>query len=145
MADRVAFDLGDPARGPTLVCVGSMHGNEPSGAAALMLLASLLGSHAHGMPGRVVGLRGNLAALDRNERFIDHDLNRLWGEADRTRIAAMDAGDRNREETQLIELCTLIDGAIASAGERGVFVIDMHSTSAPLRRYHHQVVKRQLR
>jgi len=79
-------------------------------------------------------LAGNLGALERNRRFLDHDLNRGWSDE---RLAALrrapPAGTPghplDHEDQEQLELCAAIEQAVASA--RGpAYLIDLHATSA---------------
>ena len=80
---------GEKIHSPTLVVIGGVHGNEPSGIVALTrLLQELQQSKNNGpVQGRLVGLRGNCQALDRGARSIHQDLNRLWTEEHVERLA----------------------------------------------------------
>lgn len=64
--------------GPTVVVIAGIHGNEPSGIFAFLDLLDELQSSKVPLAGRVIGLAGNLAALQQGVRFIDRDLNRVW-------------------------------------------------------------------
>ncbi len=135
--------------GPLLLCIAGLHGNEPAGVIALEHVMEVILRRRPRMCGDVVGLAGNLAALERGHRFLDEDLNRVW---QRARVDAVLASTRSgaggntvpypaapdpadttppgtselREQRQLLEaLGQELDGA------RGdVFVLDLHTTSA---------------
>jgi len=117
------------APGPMLIVIGGLHGNEPSGVHALRRVALALGvAHAR-VRGDVVMLTGNVGALARGIRFIDHDLNRGW---DAERLAALRAGDAARgdaEDREQLELAEAIEQTLAAA--RGpAYLLDLHATSA---------------
>jgi predicted deacylase len=66
--------------GPKFLCIGGIHGNEPSGVHAIeRVLASL---HKRQIPfcGEVVGLAGNLQALKADTRYLERDMNRMWSD-----------------------------------------------------------------
>lgn len=63
---------------PTVVVIAGMHGNEPSGIFAFQELLEELQRTQVALRGRVIGLAGNLPALQQGVRFIDRDLNRVW-------------------------------------------------------------------
>ena len=48
--------------GPLVICIASLHGNEPAGIAALERVLDVLSSNQFRMRGDLVGLRGNLQA-----------------------------------------------------------------------------------
>src|SRR5437867_837782 len=64
--------------GPTLIVVGSIHGNEPAGALAARRVAADLKVKSLLLRGEVILLSGNTRALARNVRYINADLNRHW-------------------------------------------------------------------
>jgi hypothetical protein len=77
--------------------------------------------------GELVVLTGNIAALQRGERFVSRDLNRQWTHE---RVAAVRAENiQDAEAHEQVELLAAIEAVMARArGE--VFVVDMHTTSA---------------
>ncbi len=112
--------------GPTLIVIGSLHGNEPAGAFALVQMAEEVAGRTDKMAGRVYLIAGNTRALERGVRFIDADLNRHWTPQH------MSSGGINTamaENAELTELNRLIDRILVTA-EDEVYVIDLHSTSA---------------
>lgn len=127
---RIA-DHASSSPGPTLIVVGGLHANEPAGIdAAARVHARLDDRSLSCQAGRVVSLRGNLAALAVDapepwlrDRYIDHDLNRLFhGHED----ASSDASSEHRERAQLIgELRRL------SSEARGTtYLLDLHTVSS---------------
>jgi succinylglutamate desuccinylase len=135
--------------GPLLLCVAGLHGNEPAGVTALEHVMDLIRRRRPRMRGDLVGLAGNLGALECGRRFIDEDLNRMW---QRARVDAVLARTRPvaggnpvpdsaapdpapaaplgtaelREQRELLEV---LDRELDEA--RGdVFVLDLHTTSA---------------
>ena len=118
------------APGPMLIVIGGLHGNEPSGVAAMRRVAQTLDPERLTLRGDVVMLAGNVRALERGVRFVDHDLNRGWtGE----RLAALRASEAvealEAEDYEQLELADALEQALAAA--RGpVYLIDLHATSA---------------
>ncbi len=113
--------------GPTLVAVGSVHGNEPGGAIALKSVAEKLNGLAGKLKGRVYLLTGNTRALEAGVRFIDHDLNRSWTPTNLSSDRAVVMRDSS-ERAELRELDAILDGLLITALDE-VFVLDLHSTS----------------
>ncbi|HQR37691.1 MAG TPA: succinylglutamate desuccinylase/aspartoacylase family protein [Blastocatellia bacterium] len=111
------------ASGPTLIVVGSIHGNEPAGVAAARRAAPAVEALQDRLAGEVVFLAGNTRALARGERYIDADLNRVWFDW------RIDRKAPESEDCELVEIYTELVGILGRA--RGdVYVIDMHTTSA---------------
>ncbi|MEZ5332737.1 MAG: succinylglutamate desuccinylase/aspartoacylase family protein [Thermoanaerobaculia bacterium] len=126
---RVLGDVGSPAAGNTLVVLGGVHGNEPSGVEALRRVLAQLDSLECALHGRLLGLVGNRAALAAGRRFLQEDLNRIWL-PERLERARDGASPSTAEERELGELDRLLDSALEQAHGR-TFVLDLHTTSGP--------------
>ncbi len=122
-----SYSTGSP--GPLVIAIGGIHGNEPSGAQAILrVLAALRAATPH-FRGRLLGLTGNLRALSRGERFLDRDLNRAWRPE---RMAALEGArpeDLSGEDRELVELGGAIEEALAERTGAAVF-LDLHTTSS---------------
>lgn len=120
---------GDHA-GPTLICVGGVHGNEPGGAIASRRVLEVLRARIADVRGEMVAFAGNLAALRAKRRYQARDLNRVWTEAKvRELHARPDRSGDDPEDLEQRELLEVIEEAIQRA--RGpVFFMDLHTTSA---------------
>lgn len=125
---HVILKLVGNADGPTLVAIGSIHGNEPSGRIALDRIASRLESLEEKLRGRLYLLIGNVRASSRSVRFIDGDLNRHWT-IENVRRNTRFSPDSQTEDREQHELLTIFREILHSAGDE-VFVLDLHSTSA---------------
>jgi succinylglutamate desuccinylase len=77
---RIIGDYSSDKKGPLLFVTAGVHGNEPSGVKALKKVFSELEKTKPVINGRIVGVMGNKAALDKGQRYIDEDLNRTWTE-----------------------------------------------------------------
>ena len=122
-------DCGAPGSGPTLVCVGGLHGNEPSGVLALRRVFEKVRTERLVLHGRFVGVAGNLSALAAGRRYLSYDLNRIWWRArvDRIRRAV---GALAPEEEELRTLDVLFDRLKREAAGQ-LWFIGLHSTSGP--------------
>lgn len=116
--------------GPTLVCVGAIHGNEPAGVHALHRVGRHIEEAGGLIRGDFVGLVGNLGAFAEGRRFVERDLNRAWTRerVGRLTLAPGDGGDLHAEDLEQLELLTEIERTIREA--RGpVHLVDLHTTS----------------
>jgi len=123
--------------GPCLICLGSIHGNEPSGALALQRIFKIIDKYnlQSKMNGDFTAIIGNRKALEEKRRFIHHDLNRAWDQNRVTRARQM----RNDESKQIsdedweqFEIIKAIDEVLQKA--RGtIYFLDLHTTSAASR------------
>ncbi|MEM7355766.1 MAG: succinylglutamate desuccinylase/aspartoacylase family protein [Acidobacteriota bacterium] len=129
-APRVLGRVDGSEPGPTLIVVGGLHGNEPSGVQALQRLLPELAADARAVErGRVVGLTGNRKALAMKRRFLAHDLNRYWlpERVAQLRATAAPLAD---EDHELRELDRQIESLVETA-DGPVYLLDLHTTSAP--------------
>lgn len=116
------------ANGPCLIVVGSLHGNEPPGVAALQRVLERLRKDPSLLEGSLVAFTGNRRALGCGRRFLSEDLNRMWTEERVERVRAHVDAD-NPEEVEMHELDQLIQAELAR--RPGAFMLDLHSTSGP--------------
>ncbi len=114
--------------GPTVIAVAGIHGNEPTGVTAIEEVINQLIPLKEFLRGRFIGLKGNLAALESNVRFIDEDMNRLWITSllDKIRRTSFDE-IKSSERAELKELLTILDPIVYSDEE--VIYIDLHTFS----------------
>lgn len=121
-----------PADGPVLICIGAMHGNEPAGALAIQRVLRRLRSQRLPLRGSFIGLIGNVAALRKQVRFIDQDLNRMWTAERLAAIAggASSPGRLTGEAREQLELYQALQRLIAEEPRELIF-LDLHTTSAP--------------
>jgi len=119
----------DPGRaGPTLVILGGVHGNEPAGIHAFRaVLERLLEHRPEAFRGKLVGLAGNISALndpDRRSRYLDADLNRLMT----PELLASDSDMPDLHEARALA-AALRDAKDDARGP--LIVIDLHTVSSP--------------
>ena len=116
------------AAGPTLIVVGSIHGNEPAGVKALLNVSETLAETQEDMGGRVYLIAGNTRSLTLGVRFIDRDLNRAWTREDMASVGTPSLMELS-EGRELTEIDRLLDSILITATNE-VYVLDLHSTSA---------------
>lgn len=122
-------------KGPLLICLGGMHGNEPAGIQALEILFNLLELEPRANPGftfkgRLLGLRGNRQASRRKMRYLEKDLNRQWTPENIARVKAMPDAELYAEDLELKELITIIEHNINAYQPERVVLLDLHTTTA---------------
>lgn len=118
------------AGGPNLVFIAGMHGNEPSGVFALNHVMREIKKLQPLLKGNVFALVGNLTALERGERFINKDLNRVWqaDQVDRAYRRDFQPEEIINEVEEQIELWAAIDQIMVS-NTGDFFFVDLHTTS----------------
>lgn len=118
------------ANGPNVVFIGGMHGNEPTGVLALTHVMREVERLQPLLRGNVHALVGNLTALERGERYIQKDLNRIWhaDQVERARKKDYHPTEIINEVEEQIELWGIIDDLMQRYEGPFVFV-DLHTTS----------------
>ena len=120
--------VGGTARGPLVVAVGAIHGNEPAGPAAIRRLLARLASAGGLSRGRLVGLLGHPAAYARGVRQVDEDLNRVFTVE---RLAALrDAAPQTAEGAYAKTLLRTLAEEVTDYAPEELVVVDLHTTSA---------------
>ena len=114
--------------GPTLLCIGALHGNEPAGVRGAERVLEGLAGRAHELRGDFVALLGNRSAFARGCRFVHRDLNRAWTDERLDRLRREGHLNGLVEDREQVELLDAIEEVVESA--RGpIYVIDLHTTS----------------
>lgn len=126
--ERVIGRRGSAAAGPLLIVTAGIHGNEPAGVIALRRVLASLSERPDALHGEFLALAGNRAALAKNVRYIDEDLNRVWSAARLRELAAANPASDNSEQREQRALLAEIERALALHREK-VVVLDLHSTS----------------
>lgn len=124
--ERILGTHGSDDGGPLVVCVGGIHGNEPSGVAALERIISRLEARQPAFHGRLIAVAGNLPALRADRRFIDRDLNRGWNVR---RVSAVIERPATSEDLEQAALLAVLVPVIRAATD-DVYLLDLHTTSS---------------
>ncbi|MCA9069035.1 MAG: succinylglutamate desuccinylase/aspartoacylase family protein [Planctomycetaceae bacterium] len=124
---RVIGQYSQGRPGPLLVVLTGIHGNEPSGVLGLAAVLEKLQAEDPPFFGRMVGIAGNLGALEVNQRFLDEDLNRIWLPE---RVKALREGrePHTREEADLRTILDVIDDHRHPQHDN--YFLDCHTTSS---------------
>ncbi|MGB7784979.1 MAG: succinylglutamate desuccinylase/aspartoacylase family protein, partial [Salinimicrobium sp.] len=103
---------------------GGVHGNEPSGVKALEKVFAELEKTKPEINGRIIGLRGNTAALKKDQRFIDEDLNRTWTEEN-----IKNSDPETQEQREMNEIIEVLESCPEKNFTKRYF-LDCHTTSS---------------
>lgn len=135
--DKRIIGIYDEQReGPLLVVFGGMHGNEPAGVLALEEIFRVLELEPEANPdfefrGKIIGIKGNLAAFEQQKRFIVKDLNRQFTKENLHRIRnAKDDSELDSEDKELRDIIELVHEEIEAYNPKKVVFLDMHTTTA---------------
>ncbi|MFY0594090.1 succinylglutamate desuccinylase/aspartoacylase family protein [Roseivirga sp.] len=111
-----------------IILIGSIHGNEKEGIRAIERTFQRLNNGNFEINGKIIGIAGNLKAIEAHKRFLDHDLNRCWTD-EHIQQCLSNPNDLVNEDKELVELYHLIN-EVLSEDYKQKFVIDLHTTSA---------------
>jgi len=133
--DRILGKYEGKERGPLLICIGAMHGNEPAGVRALELMFKMLEVEPITNPdfaykGKVVGVIGNVQAFSQGKRFLDRDLNRQFREEKIAQLKETSVQTLESEDLELMELIQIIQVEIDTYKPSKLYVLDLHTTSS---------------
>ncbi len=125
---RVLATIKGDKASPSIIVIAGMHGNETAGIHAVKRVLKKIETQQLRFSGNLYILSGNLNALEKNMRFEDTDLNRLWTHKNIAHITSSSNGF-NADENEQIEMYTLIKGILEN--DKGPFYfIDLHTTSS---------------
>ncbi|MBL6449355.1 succinylglutamate desuccinylase/aspartoacylase family protein [Fulvivirga sp. 29W222] len=126
--DRIIGHIRGEMHGPTLVFSAGIHGNEPSGIFALYNVLGELRRKNVKLRGSIYALSGNLTALQKGERYINHDLNRLWTKKILHKLLSERPYAHDDDSLQQLDIYHTIKDILKS--EKGPFYfMDLHTTS----------------
>jgi succinylglutamate desuccinylase len=121
-------------KGPLMICLGGMHGNELAGLRALELIFKMLEVEPITNPefvfkGRLVGFRGNLSAIKSRKRFNKIDLNRIWTPELIAEVLRTPIDDLKDEYLEMHQLIHAVHHEIVDYEPDRIVVLDLHTTS----------------
>ena len=122
--ERIIGEYDTHNEGPLLFISAGIHGNEPSGVIALEKVFRILNEQRPDISGKVIGVRGNRAALRKGVRFIDRDLNRTWTEEN----VASGSMDTN-EKKEMFEIIDILE-SLSEKSFTNRYFLDCHTTSS---------------
>lgn len=112
-----------------MIVIGSLHGNELSGIKAIENVFSFLDEAQIPVNGKIIGIAGNIQAIQAKKRFLNYDLNRCWTQEFIDEIFARPAEECQREDIELKALYRLIS-ELLSEDYQQTYIVDLHATSA---------------
>lgn len=129
--NRVIGLIEGTSPGPTVVAIGGMHGNEPSGVEALQQVVENLKPKRNLFNGNFLALRGNVEALRQGVRYIDEDMNRIWFPSIIEKIRRKSEAElESNERREIKALLHILDDYIPEESSHPTIFADLHSFSA---------------
>lgn len=130
LMDRLIGRYGKFGAAKTFIVFAGIHGNEQAGIKALHELFAEFEANNVDFDGTVLGIAGNIKALEQNARFIHKDLNRQWYLTKIRKLGALPYGLLNtQEDIEQKEILELILDIVNDKGKE-LMLIDLHTTSA---------------
>ena len=130
--DRILGKYVGNKPGKLIIAVAAMHGNEKTGIVALRKIFSYLNDAKPDFAGTLVGIAGNLKAIEENCRYFDVDFNRIWFEENAEKVQVVDAEVLSFHEYK--ELKYLLEAINSERGQQSlnenVVFLDLHNTSS---------------
>lgn len=135
MEGRIIDRYDGADKGPLLICIGGMHGNEPAGIMAIKEVFRLLSIEKDFNPGfryhgSFIGIHGNLQAIRKQKRFIDRDLNRMLLKEEVERITSTAEELRAPEDLECLDLIRTIEEEKRKYKPSASLILDLHTTTA---------------
>lgn len=121
---RIIGKYSSNKNGPLLFITAGIHGNEPSGVQALERVFAELEMAKPLIKGTILGVTGNKKALEKNQRYIDEDLNRTWKEE-----SMQNKIKETHEQREMFEIIALLEQHPEENFTKRYF-LDCHTTSS---------------
>lgn len=124
---RIIGELGGKEKGPLIILIGGLHGNELTGIKAIERVFKKILEDKLVIRGKIIGLKGNKKAIDKKERYIDYDLNRCWTEEHIQHLS--DSHYVFAEDEEVLELNGIFE-ELSSYESTKKICVDLHTTSS---------------
>ncbi len=119
--DRILGKIEGDKPGPLVICIAGLH--------AFRNVFSSLQNHNIRFRGKLVGIAGNIHAIQENKRFIDYDLNRCWSQKKIDNVVNHKGDYPHLEDKELLEIYEAIESE--STGDFNMKIMaDLHATSS---------------
>lgn len=116
--------------GPTIIALAGVHGNETPGIEAVLNVMEDIKEVQPDFRGELIGLRGNLGALEKGVRFIDEDMNRLWFPSILKKVARTPEEELDSHERKEVKRLREIINEIIASVTKPIIIADLHTFSA---------------
>ncbi len=130
--DRKIGEYIGQEKGPLVICIGGIHGNEHAGIKALKSVLIMLQQEPLKNPnfiykGKFIAIHGNLSAIKLKRRFIHKDLNRNFLSERLNNLSKPE----HVEDQEAMDIIRLVKDEIKTYGPSKLLIIDLHTTSSP--------------
>jgi hypothetical protein len=126
---RLLGSIDGSKNSPTIIIFAGIHGNEIAGVKASKIVLHKIKENKISFNGNLFMLLGNMNAINKDIRFEDVDLNRIWNKESIHAILKKNK-TVNLEKKEQIEIYSAIKDILQN--NKGPFYfLDLHTTSAP--------------
>ena len=127
--NRIIGEIIGSNRGPTVIIFAGIHGNEKAGVHASERVLRKVREENMMFSGNVHIILGNISALNKDVRFNDSDLNRVWtpGKMERIKNNSLIIDSETREQISIYEILK----SIVRTEPGPFYFLDLHTTSSP--------------
>jgi hypothetical protein len=126
--NRIMGEFYGSQNSPTVIILAGIHGNEKAGVHAARRVIDRIRSGNLKFGGNLYLLLGNINALNKNVRFEDVDLNRIWRK-EMVEGSEKNANEPYAEQREFRDIFNLLKGILLR--EEGPFYfLDLHTTSS---------------
>jgi succinylglutamate desuccinylase len=129
MMERIIGEFEGKENGPLIILIGGLHGNELTGIKAIEQVFRKIREEKMEINGRIIGIRGNIKAIGKKQRYIDYDLNRCWTDEHVQHITDENTHLVFSEDKEILELLDFFNGAPDHKVTQKICV-DLHTTSS---------------
>lgn len=129
---RLIGEIHGSEDGPIIIALAGIHGNEPTGIDAIEHVLEKLYPVKDRFKGSLIGLKGNLQALETHQRYVEEDMNRIWHTSILDKIRRTPIEDLiTLERKEVKELLNILDPLILDETlNRQIVFADFHTFSA---------------
>jgi len=128
-SNRIIGDIEGSKKTPTVIVIAGIHGNEKAGVKASKLVLHKIKEENIAFKGNLYMVLGNINALNKNIRFEDVDLNRIWKKDNLNAIKINNNVELSTEKKEQIDIFFIIRDILKN--DKGPFYfLDLHTTSS---------------
>ncbi len=128
-SNRIMGNIEGSKKTPTVIIIAGIHGNEKAGVKASKKVLHKIKEENIAFKGNLYVILGNMHALNKNIRFEDVDLNRIWKKDNLNAVKNKDNSEQNIEAKEQKRILLIIKNILKN--EKGPFYfLDLHTTSS---------------
>jgi succinylglutamate desuccinylase/aspartoacylase family protein len=128
-SNRILGNIDGSKNKPTVIIIAGIHGNEKAGVKASKRVLHKIKEENIAFNGNLYVILGNINALNKNIRFEEIDLNRIWKKENLNAIKINNSAVLRTEEKEQTDIFLIIRDILKNEKEPFYF-LDLHTTSS---------------